>query len=81
VAELFTEVVGVDPNPQVASNPSLTDHWVGTVEDFAKTYCGPPFDAACSIYVVEHVKEPVSAPSIGPSRLGSRPWRTARTPR
>jgi 2-polyprenyl-3-methyl-5-hydroxy-6-metoxy-1,4-benzoquinol methylase len=60
VAELFTEVVGVDPNPRVASNPALSDYWVGTVEDFAKTYGGPPFDSACSIYVVEHVKEPTA---------------------
>ena len=60
VAGLFTEVVGVDPNPGVASNPYLSDYWIGTVEDFARTYDGPRFDSACSIYVVEHVKDPVS---------------------
>jgi 2-polyprenyl-3-methyl-5-hydroxy-6-metoxy-1,4-benzoquinol methylase len=60
VSELFSEVVGVDPSPEVASNPSLTDYWIGTVEDFANTYQGSLFDSACSIYVVEHVKEPVS---------------------
>jgi len=59
VAGLFGDVVGVDPNPAVASNPSLTDYWVGTIEDFARAYDGPPFDSACSIYVVEHVKDPV----------------------
>jgi SAM-dependent methyltransferase len=59
VAGLFGEVVGVDPNPAVASNPSLTGYWIGTVEDFADAYDGAPFDSACSIYVVEHVKDPV----------------------
>jgi SAM-dependent methyltransferase len=60
VAAMFSEVVGVDPDPQVAANPSLSDHWVGTMEDFAATYDGPPFDSACSIYVAEHVRDPVS---------------------
>jgi 2-polyprenyl-3-methyl-5-hydroxy-6-metoxy-1,4-benzoquinol methylase len=59
VAGLFREVVGVDPNPEVASNPSLSDYWVGTMEDFARVYDGSRFDSACAIYVVEHVKDPV----------------------
>lgn len=50
-------VVGVDPAPAIAENPTLDESHRSTMEDFAASHAGR-FDLAFSVFVLEHVHDP-----------------------
>lgn len=50
-------LVGVDPSPRIRANPSLDERFESTIEEFAPSHPGE-FDAAFSVFVLEHVVRP-----------------------
>lgn len=59
LAGLVGRWIGVDPDPSVAGNPHLTGSATATAEEWHRaTDPSDRFDAALSVYVVEHVDRP-----------------------
>lgn len=50
-------LVGVDPDPRIHDNPTLDEHEQTTLEAFAPSH-PTEFDAAFSVFVLEHVADP-----------------------
>jgi SAM-dependent methyltransferase len=51
-------LVGVDPDASICENPTLDEFHQQTLEDFATTHAGC-FDLAFSVFVLEHVHDPM----------------------
>ncbi len=51
-------IVGVDPDPAVATNAHLDEFHQCTLEEFARTH-EAEFDVAFAVFVLEHVVDPV----------------------
>lgn len=49
---------GVEPDPQVADHPNLTERWVGLLEGCVDQMPQGVYDAAFECFVVEHVSDP-----------------------
>lgn len=50
-------VVGIDPDPRIHDNDNVDERWQSSLEDFAPDHPAE-FDAAFSVFVLEHVADP-----------------------
>ena len=50
-------IVGIDPDDSIHDNPTLSERYQQSIEEFAVDHKGE-FDVAFSMYVLEHVSQP-----------------------
>jgi SAM-dependent methyltransferase len=52
-------IVGVDPHESIFDNPTLDERFQSSMEDFAESHASE-FDLAFSVFVLEHVSDPMA---------------------